>query len=246
MNPSLDLTAILRSWPESPDQPGVRMIRADDGREVIQRRVPMGVIQMEVSARPDGAMPQGCASLLAAFRTRWGDRAATPTVEDLAEAEEEASLYLQRAVAWTALGDFDAAIADAVHVCELARLLGAERGRGAAAGLAVMRVQAIVLQVRAEVARALHGHGAIEAVAAIDRGLAALGASSDPSDGGVGARTGHELQGVHVLRALRATLVPKLPSSQREELRARLEAAIRSENFELAAILRDELRQLDP
>jgi protein-arginine kinase activator protein McsA len=40
-------------------------------------------------------------------------------------------------------------------------------------------------------------------------------------------------------------LVPKLPSSQRAELQERLRAAIDSENYELAAILRDELRLLD-
>jgi protein-arginine kinase activator protein McsA len=36
----------------------------------------------------------------------------------------------------------------------------------------------------------------------------------------------------------------KLPASQRLEIERRLLAAIRGENFELAAILRDELRQM--
>jgi protein-arginine kinase activator protein McsA len=43
---------------------------------------------------------------------------------------------------------------------------------------------------------------------------------------------------------MRDALVPKLPLSQRAELRQRLEAAIAAENYELAAILRDELRML--
>jgi protein-arginine kinase activator protein McsA len=47
-----------------------------------------------------------------------------------------------------------------------------------------------------------------------------------------------------MLREMRDGLVPKLPVSQKAELRQRLEAAIVSENFELAAILRDELRML--
>ena len=42
--------------------------------------------------------------------------------------------------------------------------------------------------------------------------------------------------------SLRDTLVPRLPPAQRAELEARLRAAILAENFELAAILRDELR----
>jgi protein-arginine kinase activator protein McsA len=38
--------------------------------------------------------------------------------------------------------------------------------------------------------------------------------------------------------------VPRLPPAQRAELEARLRAAIAAENYELAAILRDELRLL--
>ncbi|MFN9976994.1 MAG: UvrB/UvrC motif-containing protein [Phycisphaerae bacterium] len=43
---------------------------------------------------------------------------------------------------------------------------------------------------------------------------------------------------------MRESLVPKLPVSQQSELRARLASAIESENYELAAILRDELKML--
>jgi hypothetical protein len=48
-----------------------------------------------------------------------------------------------------------------------------------------------------------------------------------------------------LLRGMRDALVPKLPTSQRVELQERLRAAIDAENYELAAILRDELRLLD-
>ena len=44
---------------------------------------------------------------------------------------------------------------------------------------------------------------------------------------------------------LRDALVPQLPVSQRSELEERIRAAIDAENYELAAILRDELRILD-
>ena len=49
---------------------------------------------------------------------------------------------------------------------------------------------------------------------------------------------------VQMLRDMRDALIPKLPVSQKAELRQRLDAAIASENFELAAILRDEIRML--
>jgi hypothetical protein len=49
---------------------------------------------------------------------------------------------------------------------------------------------------------------------------------------------------VRSLRALREGLMPQLPPSQKSELRRRLADAIAQENYELAAILRDELKQL--
>ena len=49
---------------------------------------------------------------------------------------------------------------------------------------------------------------------------------------------------VQMLRGMRDSLVPKLPVSQKSELRQRLQRAIEAENYELAAILRDELRML--
>jgi hypothetical protein len=47
------------------------------------------------------------------------------------------------------------------------------------------------------------------------------------------------------LRGMREALVPRLPVSQTAELRRRIRAAVDAENYELAAILRDELRLLD-
>ena len=49
---------------------------------------------------------------------------------------------------------------------------------------------------------------------------------------------------VAMLEGMRDILQPKLPASQRHELERRLHGALAAENYELAAILRDELRQL--
>ena len=49
---------------------------------------------------------------------------------------------------------------------------------------------------------------------------------------------------IQLLVGMRDVLVPRLPSSQRVELEQRLKAAIEAENYELAAVLRDELRMM--
>jgi hypothetical protein len=49
---------------------------------------------------------------------------------------------------------------------------------------------------------------------------------------------------IQLLRGMRDELVLKLPASQKNELRERLRLAIEHENYELAAILRDELKMM--
>lgn len=61
---SLDIGAILAGWDFQPDDLQVRLITGDDGRDKIQMRVDLGVLQMECEGRPDGRRPHDCESLL--------------------------------------------------------------------------------------------------------------------------------------------------------------------------------------
>lgn len=239
-----DLTDLLRSWPDAPGVPPVRIIRGEDGRPLLQRRVEMGVLQMELTGRPDGSRPMGCESLLQYFRTRHGRPDAAISEDELAAAVIEARQYLQRAASLASLGELDPAARDAAHAHDVLMIGAATRSAPEARVASMLAAQAILLRVRAEVAAALRaaGVGASAAIAVIDQGIdqlaALLGPDGPDSDPIASGATG-------LLRALRASLTPKLPSSQREELRRRLAEAIRAENFELAAILRDELRLMD-
>ena len=59
-----DMDETIQGWPYEP-QPGevlAREIRARDGRMVIQIRVELGVLQLEVVGRPDGTRPHGFAT----------------------------------------------------------------------------------------------------------------------------------------------------------------------------------------
>ncbi|WP_435010576.1 UvrB/UvrC motif-containing protein [Tundrisphaera lichenicola] len=61
---SKDITAIVQGWDHDPDQFQVRIVAGDDGRDKLQMRVDLGLIQMELSGRPDGLRPHGFDSLL--------------------------------------------------------------------------------------------------------------------------------------------------------------------------------------
>src|SRR5437868_13066399 len=63
-NMSLDLNTILKDWPHEAGAIKVRKILGLDGREKLQLRIDLGMLQMEMSGRPDGRRPHNCESLL--------------------------------------------------------------------------------------------------------------------------------------------------------------------------------------
>ena len=63
-----DISRILDDWQYNPDAPTVRIIRGDDGREMVQLRIDLGLLQMAMDGRPDGQRPEGCESWLDYYR----------------------------------------------------------------------------------------------------------------------------------------------------------------------------------
>ena len=48
---SNDISTLLRNWPHEPGKLNVRIFEAEDGRECIQLRIELGVVQMELHGR---------------------------------------------------------------------------------------------------------------------------------------------------------------------------------------------------
>ncbi len=59
-----DISKILEAWPFDPDEVGVRVIQGDDGASYIQMRADLGLFQMRLHARPDGKQIKGFESWL--------------------------------------------------------------------------------------------------------------------------------------------------------------------------------------
>jgi hypothetical protein len=98
-----------------------------------------------------------------------------------------------------------------------------------------------MMRARAMASQALKDNEPKAALHAIDEGLEALRQYfSEQGEPDLYEQSGE----VQMLKGMRDALVPKLPVSQKSELKARLSKAIEQENYELAAILRDELRLL--
>jgi hypothetical protein len=61
---SNDMSKIIDDWGFDPDDVSVRIVPGDDGRDKVQLRVDLGVLQMEMDGRPDGIRPEQCESWL--------------------------------------------------------------------------------------------------------------------------------------------------------------------------------------
>jgi UvrB/uvrC motif len=67
---SHDIQGVLDGWAFVPDEIQARIITGDDGREKIQMRIDLGLVQMEITGRPDGERPDGFESLLESYEAR--------------------------------------------------------------------------------------------------------------------------------------------------------------------------------
>lgn len=65
---SRDISNILNGWDFDPERVSVRLVTGEDGREKIQLRLDLGLLQMEIDGRPDGQRPEGRDSWLDFYR----------------------------------------------------------------------------------------------------------------------------------------------------------------------------------
>ena len=245
-----DLSALLRSWPYEAGRVNARRINGRDGRPKLQIRIDLGVLQLELEGRPDGERPEGFESLLAYQQDRLRRyRAQGSSAEgfvlsrqECRHLREEAVQYYHRYIGLFALSDYAGVVRDTtrnLEVFDLCRDHAADETDRTV--LEQFRPYVIMMRARARAERSLAAGRTKEALAAIDRGLDELRDlfSKTPQTGQF-----EQANEVQLLKGMRDALVPKLPMSQRVELQERLQAALDAENYELAALLRDELRLL--
>lgn len=224
-----NLSPLLTGFPFEPGRVKARLVQTEDGREVLQVRVELGLLQMECDGRPDG------------LESAFGPGRSLANAAGAAAGRLEVAQLEQRAVAFLAAGDPMRALRDTGSILDSLARLAEEAPPAEREWAESARFSVVVLRTRAMVAALVRAGRQREASGAIERGLELLRLEAERI--GLDAEF-DALTDVRALRTLRESLVPQLPPALRGELEARLEAAVRAENYELAAILRDELRRL--
>jgi hypothetical protein len=140
---------ILKSWPYEPSTLSVRIRQGADGRDKLQMRLDLGLLQLETEGRPDGTRPGGKNTYLdhlLDLESRWepgsaeeqksdapdfdaneeeGEEPSEPAdgfrmnEEHCREADREFVQYYHRRLCWLAMREFSKAIVDADHTLRL-------------------------------------------------------------------------------------------------------------------------------
>lgn len=242
-----DIDDALQGWPYDPE-PGevvARKLRARDGREVLQIRIELGLIQMEVEGRPDGTRPHQCPTYLsylegrakaAGRRTGW-----SMSAEQCAEADREFAQFYHRRVAWLALHSYERALSDADHTLALMDFVKGH-ANDAEYVAAHERFRGLVLfhRTQAAAALALERRRPDEAIDAVREGIAQISAFHQSWTAEVERDETPNESLIEQLRVLEVEIRKNF--SVEKTLREQLDEAVADEDYELAARLRDKIR----
>ena len=244
---SKDITPILLGWDYETDDLQVRIVAGDDGRDKIQMRIDMGVIQMEMSGRPDGTRPEGCESLLDALELQRA--VAIEAGEDFSldgkacqMLMREGVQYYQRYLSAFHLQRYDLVIRDTERNLRLFAFVVANATRQRdKLQLDRYRPYVTMMRSRALGQQALATNDYASAIKAIDEGIVGIRAflrDYEETESAV------ECMELAFLLRWRKELESERPVGPLERLEKQLARAISKEEYEEAARIRDQIQRL--
>ena len=229
---------ILHNWEFDPHGVNARMLQGNDGRDVIQMRVDMGVLQLETSGRPDGTRPKGAETYYDYLLSR-SMRSGPEFVLDedqCSEVDREFVQFYHRRICWLQLKEFALAVRDADHSLGLMDFYS-KHSPDEQWTMTHEQYRPFVLFHRTQAA-ALATSDAEAAINQINSGLekmqdlfTSLDAEYDFEDDEIVQRLVETREQLRERFAVDRTL------------REQLDDAVSSEQYELAAKLRDKLQQ---
>lgn len=112
---------ILHAWKYDPERLNVRLSHGNDGRDVLQMRIDMGLLQLEIQGRPDGTRPEGAETYLEHLvrLTSRGGNDFVMNEEQCREVDREFVQFYHRRICWLTLHRYDRAVRDADHTLGL-------------------------------------------------------------------------------------------------------------------------------
>lgn len=243
-----DIHPLLNDWPYESGRLCVRKVKGKDGREKLQLRIEMGILQMEVTGRPDGERPHGYESLLHYYRaealsTEERQKGSFKLDSDAClELQMEALQYYHRRISFLEIGEYEKGKLDAERNLQLfdfvKRYATDEDDR-----LAMEQYRPFVIghRVRAGVLQKLEDDNYDAALQEIEEGIDEVRECLEE----VGRPDLiDESEEIAFLRDWADEIRKDRPKTLLQKLKEQLREAVDIEDFEKAAELRDRLRTI--
>ena len=244
---SLDLNTLLQDWAHESGAIKVRKIIGLDGREKLQLRIDLGLLQMEMTGRPDGHRPHNCDSLLQ-YHQRRAARAESRgdvyelTAEQCSELQQEGIQYYHRYLSLFQISEFPAVIRDTQRNLDLFEFVSQHTERDEVVwSFQQFRPYVLMMNTRAKASIMLNDGKFGEAMREIERGRDAIVEFFHQSSFPELAQKSSEIA---FLEEWLEEVSSKRPLSKLEIMQREMEVAIASELYERAAELRDAIKLL--
>ncbi len=246
---SKDLTVLLQGWDYNPNEVTVRRVLGTDGREKIQMRLDLGVLQMETQGRPDGKSPHDFESLLEYHLHQQENAEQSAEGEDFsidaeecAEIKQEAMQYYYRYLSLFHLGDYWNVIRDTernIRAFDLIRDFAEEENDRMS--LEQFRPYVLMMNARARACIALEDKNYDRALELIDGGIESIRDFFREVEREDLVDSCREIQ---FLEEWSERIENNRPLTPADRLRGELRSAVEEEDYERAAQLRDQIREL--
>jgi len=246
---SSDITRILRDW-EYDSGNLIRIIKADDGREVLQVRQPLGIEQYELQGRPDGLVPDGKVSFVELYKERLRDHVTTHgsdggfslAHDDFVRLQNEGVIYYYRYLVLFQIGDFERTASDTDHNLALCDLVD-KYAEKESDKKEVLQYRPYILRINA-ISKAMISLSRQLKAAAMEIIESAIDVIKKMPNVDTPA---FQFEKIRSINSLKATLkqIQEQKVSPLDKLKAELDRAVEDEDYETAARIRDRIRELE-
>lgn len=240
-----DLSPLLQAWTYD-ESNTVRRVRLG-GREVLQVRLPLGLEQYEMDGRPDGFRPMKRESWLHHYRrkarlTSEGGKEFRLRQEDIARLHQEGLLYYYRYLLFFQIQEYRLSARDTLRNLKLLDFVERCSNPEQAVDLEQYRPYILRMHVMSRALHRIQSSGDVRgALRLLRQGVRRVEAIEPvaPSD----VLSLERKRSLESLRELIDQLSAQLPVPRRVLLQQEMDRAIREENYEKAAVLRDKIAQ---
>ena len=246
---SKDILPLLKGWDYESGTINVRKITGLDGKPKLQMRLDLGLLQMELTGRPDGHRPHGFESLLEYHESQLHEhqeRNGTELGFHLTSGQcqglrEEAVMYYHRYLSLFVLEDFNGVVRDTDRNLRVLDLCGKyATSKEDQLVLEQYRPYITMMNARARASILVKAKRHREALAAVQSGLGQIRKFFERFGQDEAYDESNE---VKVLKKFARDIRRKLPVDPMQKLKTQLDKAVKTENYEEAARIRDEMKR---